>query len=225
MYLGQEIYMFFNKYGNKGLIGIFISITLIESVIYKTFKFVIKNKSDNYQTFLREIMPQRIKNNKILENSINNIINIFLLISFNIMVSGFATYFFQELIIPKLIGTIIIAVLSFVVFSKSIEGVIKINTYLIPILILLIIFLGIKRINSFEIVNSIENYKPWRWIVDSILYASYNSITLIPILVSLKNKTTKKEEIRFNSYYYYYYNANIINNNIFTYEYILRKYK
>lgn len=176
-----------------GLIGIFISILLMSYIIYKTLKIVLENDVNNYEEFVTNIMPYRVRENKILRFTINNIINIFLLISFNIMVAGFATYFMQELNIPKLYGAILIAILTFITLSNNIDGVIKINTYLIPIIILLISFLGINEIEFIQIANGEKNNSMY-WILSSILYASYNSITLIPILISLKNKVKKNKE-------------------------------
>lgn len=193
---GQEIYTFFNKYGFEGLIGICISISLMSYIIYKTFKIIIENDINNYEDFIEKIMPEKFKKSKILKHTINNIINIFLLISFNIMVAGFATYFMQELNISKWVGAIVITILTFITLSNSINGVIKINTYLIPIIILLITFLGINKIEYTQIVSAEKNTNSIYWIISSILYASYNSITLIPILISLKKQlSTKKESI------------------------------
>ncbi len=177
----------------SGLIGIFISVTLMAYIIYKTFNIVLRNKINNYEEFVEDILPERFKKNKILCFTINNIINIFLLISFNIMVAGFATYFMQELNISKFYGTLVIAILIFISLSHNIDGVIKINTYLIPIIILLIVFLGINKIEYSQIIeeNNIKN--SINWILRSILYTSYNSITLIPILISLKNKVDTKK--------------------------------
>lgn len=218
MLLGQEIYVFFNKYGIKGLIGLTFSMLLISIIIYKTFKISLNKKQNTYQDFLIDIMPNGLKNNKILIYTINNIINLFLLISFNIMVAGFATYFFQELSFSKIIGGAVISIVSFITFYKGIDGVIKINTYLIPSLIILIIFLGIKKIETIEIIEL--NSKSWYWIISGVLYASYNSITLIPILISLKEEVNNKKEARNYSYFYLYNNECIINNHIFINEYI-----
>lgn len=218
MLLGQEIYAFFNKYGIKGLIGLTFSMLLISIIIYKTFKISLNKKQNTYQDFLIDIMPNGLKNNKILIYTINNIINLFLLISFNIMVAGFATYFFQELSFSKIIGGAVISIVSFITFYKGIDGVIKINTYLIPSLIILIIFLGIKKIETIEIIEL--NSKSWYWIISGVLYASYNSITLIPILISLKEEVNNKKEARNYSYFYLYNNECIINNHIFINEYI-----
>lgn len=197
LHLGQEIYTFFNIYGTRGLFGLFISIGLIAIIIYKTFNIIIENKIENYQEFITNVVPDKFKNNNILKFTINNIINIFLLISFNIMVAGFATYFWQELNISKWCGAIIIAILSFVTFSKNIDGIVKINTYLIPTLILLILFLGFKKITNISIIKMQENQNTLYWIISSVLYASYNSITLVPILITLKKyiKTNKEAKV------------------------------
>ena len=192
---GQEIYSFFNKYGNRGLIGIFLSIGIITYIIYKTFNIIMDNNINNYETFIIEIMPEKLKDNKILIFTINNIINIFLLISFNVMVAGFATYFFQELNIPKIYGALLIAILSFIILINNIEGIIKINTYLMPIIILLICFLGINKIQFIHIVSEWNIKSHLHWLLSGILYASYNSIALIPIIISLKTKIKTKKEI------------------------------
>ena len=54
-------------------------------------------------------------------------------------------------------------------------------------------YLGIKKIHSFQ---TIELNSSINWIISSILYASYNSISLIPILISLKRFVKNKKEIK-----------------------------
>lgn len=220
MHHGQEIYTFFNRYGLKGLIGLIFSMFLMSYIIYKTFKISLYKNANIYQDFLIDILPYKLKNNKILVLTINNIINLFLLISFNIMVAGFSTYFSQELSFPKIIGGLLITIISFITFYKGIEGVIKINTYLIPSLIVLIIFLGIKKIETIEIIK--ENIKSLYWIISGVLYASYNSITLIPILISLREELNNKKEARSSSHIYIYNNEYIVNKHIFVNEYVFR---
>ncbi len=163
-------------------------------IIYKTFNIVSRNNINNYQEFIEYIIPQRFKENRILTFTINNIINIFLLISFNIMAAGFATYFMQELNISKWYGSILIAALTFITLLNNKNGVIKINTYLIPIIIMLIVFLGVNKIEYREIIGVEHIKNPIYWILSSILYVSYNSITLIPILISLRRNINTRNE-------------------------------
>lgn len=194
---GQEVYTFFNIYGVNGLVGLILSISFMGIIIYKTFKIITENNIEAYQEFLRKIIPGKLKDNKILGFTINNIINIFLFISFNIMVAGFATYFLQELNISKWYGAIIVAAIAFITFSKNIDGVVKINSYLIPTLIVLIVFLGTRKINNLAAIEIYEGRKTLYWILSSILYSSYNSIALMPILISLKKyiKTSQESKL------------------------------
>ena len=42
---GQEIYLFFNRYGTMGILGLIISCTLAGIIIYKVFQ-IVKNKKN-----------------------------------------------------------------------------------------------------------------------------------------------------------------------------------
>lgn len=179
---GKEIYLFFCVYGINGVIGITISSILIAIIIYKVLKISQQKNIESYDKLISTIN----KNEKINE-VIKIIINIFLLISFYIMIAGFSAYFSQELKIPNIVGTIIIAVLCYIIFMGNIESVIKVNTLLIPILIGSIILLITKNVDAFQNINSkLINSNIHISIYNAILYGSYNSILLIPILVSLK---------------------------------------
>ena len=139
--LVKEIYTFFCTYGFYGLFGILISNIIIGLVIFLTFKIVIDNNIKTYSDFIYFL----VGSNRVLNYTINNIMNIFLLISFIVMVSGFGSYFNQEFNIPAFIGAIIISFLAFITFFKDINGIVKINSFLIPILIFLVILLGCKE--------------------------------------------------------------------------------
>ena len=133
---GQEVYAFFFSFGIKGLIGILISSFIIGITIYKTFKIIQKNNINNYGEFLNSF----IKNNKI--NYITNtIINIFILISFYIMIAGFGAYLQQELNLNSIIGSSILAILCLILFKTNVNGLVKVNEILIPILIIIIILI------------------------------------------------------------------------------------
>lgn len=133
---GQEVYTFFFSFGKKGLIGIFIASLVISLAIYKTFKTILKTNVKNYEDFLKLL----IKNKKIYY-VIDAIINIFILISFYIMIAGFGAYLQQEFNLNSILGSSILAILCVILFRKNVDGVIKLNTIIIPILITIIILI------------------------------------------------------------------------------------
>lgn len=179
---GKEIFTFFNVYGGYGFVGLLLACTIIGFVIYKAFYIIINNNVTSYHEFINVAFCKSNFASLILYN----IINIFLLISFIVMVAGFAAYFSQELNIASIVGALLIAVLSFITFLKSIDGVVKINVYLIPCLIIIIFILGFKNLNCFTFFEYSYSKYSFNWIIRSLLYASYNLIMLLPILISLK---------------------------------------
>ena len=118
------------------MIGITISSIIIGITIYKTFKIVKKNEIKNYKEFLDYFM----KNEKVKE-LINSIINIFILVSFYIMIAGFGAYLEQEINLNSFIGSSILAVMCCILLKTNINGIVKINEILIPILIIVVLII------------------------------------------------------------------------------------
>lgn len=137
---GQEVYIFFFSYGIKGIIGIALASTIIGFTTYKTFKIMKENNIKNYKEFLDFF----IKNEKIKE-LINSIINIFILVSFYVMIAGFGAYLEQEVNLNNFIGSGILAILCIILFRTNINGIVKINEILIPILILVVLVIRNRK--------------------------------------------------------------------------------
>ena len=180
---GKEIYIFFARFGEYGKIGILLSGIITGSIVYSCFKIANKNNIENNSKFMKEINAPHI---------LYNIVNVFLLISFYIMISGFAGFFKQELGVSVYITSGILSVLLYFVLIKKIDGIVKLNTIIAPVLILVLIYIGVKYGIKKEHVAIIKQ-DFFSAIFNSILYASYNSIVLIPILVSLRKYIDSKK--------------------------------
>lgn len=196
MSLGQEIYVFFYRFEIYGLIGLLICSFLMGFIVYKTFNiiFMQKNKVQNYQEFLNIIF--KYKNNYLNISSISsNIINIFLLITFYIMVAGFGTYFEQQFSINKTISAILFSVLCYFILKRNISGVKKVNSIIIPILIFIIFVISIvnlQKINfKFTYINININC-----FSSAFIYCSYNMILVIPLLITLSKYIKNKKQIK-----------------------------
>ncbi len=179
---GKEIFTFFNVYGFYGLFGLFFSNLIIGFSIYKSFKLILKYNINSYHDFISILIPK----SSFLIDVMCNIINIFLIISFVVMIAGFGSYFFQEFSLPVYVGSCVIAFLSFFVFCGDIELISKINSYIIPFLIILIILLGCTNLFSFTSLNIHSVDSNFNWFIRSLLYSSYNLVVLFPILITLK---------------------------------------
>jgi len=188
---GQEIHSFFNKYGTCGQIGIITAISLIAVVIYKTCTIMCEQKISNYEEFLESTIKSK---NKIITYTIKNIINIFLVISFFIMCSAFSTYCYENYQIPKVIGGAIISLASYIILKKDVKAIIKTNELLMPLIVVFIIIIGIITIHWQTYLTVGESLiKP---LTKGILYANYNCIVLIPMLITLHGQIKNKKQIK-----------------------------
>ena len=192
---GKEIYLFFAQYGLYGIIGLFFSNFLIGFIIYKTFLIIKNYNINNYSCFLDLLLGQ----NKFKKIFIF-LINLFLLFTFFIMISGFNSFFKQELNIPKIITCFFICFLCFYIFSKNVSSILNINFILIPFLIFIIFlfgFLDFPKINLIDYYFKLNNTNFIYCILKCILYTSYNCLILIPILISLNNYLKNKNQFIF----------------------------
>lgn len=194
---GQEIYAFFYKNGISGLIGTIISSILISYIIYKVFTIIKKYQIKNYREFLETIIDT---DKKVKIEIINKTIEILILITFFIMMAGFGAYFEQEYRINSIIGSTILASLCFAVFITNVEGFIKISKFIVPLLVIFIVFIGILNIQNIEIDRiscDIVIQNAILGPINAIMYASYNTILLIPVLITLNQKIKKNKEIKY----------------------------
>ena len=194
---GKEIYNFFIIYGTYGIIGIILASSMIGYLLIKVFKIVEQKHISNYDNFLTEIIKKYTIFQKFpyILDSIKNIIKIFLLISFYIMIAAFSAYFAQEFGISTTVGAIILSLICYLVFMGSIERITKVNELLIPALIAIIIMLALINIKNFSNINIMQtSTNSLKSMQDAILYGSYNSIVLVPIIIPLKKYLTRKSD-------------------------------
>ena len=188
---GQEIYVFFYKYGINGILGLILCSFMIGIIIYMTLHTVYNKKINNYESYLHENF-----NSKKMCYVSNIIVNVFLLITFYIMVAGFGSYFEQQFNISNTIGVIIFSFLCFIVLIKDIERVKKVNSIIVPTLIIVILVLGLLSLKQIKILNIKVMNNSYNWILQAFVYCSYNIILVIPVLVSLGKYIKNKNQIK-----------------------------
>lgn len=198
---GQEINLFFYSYGLNGIFGIILMSLLTGIMIYKVLKITIKNNIKNYKEFLNYILKSQnnfLNSKKILYIQ-NAIVNIFLYVSFLIMVAGFASFLKQEYDLNQFIGSTLIVILFFVICIKRQNGLIKLNEILMPLLVGGIIFLGLINISNINenVLGILCESNNSMWSLGALVYFSYNFIILIPIIISLAGYLKERKEIKF----------------------------
>ena len=172
--------------GKCGIVSMIFSCALSGFIIYKTLEFARKNQVVTYEEMLNQLLK-----NKFTVNTIHAIITLFLGICFIIMTAGFGAYFEQEFNLPSTVGCIVLCFFCFIVLKEQTKGIVIANEICTPILILSIII--VRLFIRAHPVYQAYNINCGKCIIDSILYASYNSITLIPLLIGLKENVKNKK--------------------------------
>lgn len=181
---GKEIYNFFVNYGRNGIIGINIAGILTGIIIYTTLKICSSKDIKNNREFMENIKEPQF---------LYNIVNAFLIISFYIMIAGFSSFFKQEFNISTYITSFVLCLFMYYVLSNKVDGIIKVNVFLVPLLIITMSYISFKYAD-FSIISINQQHNFLGCIASAILYASYNSITLIPILITLKDYVQSKKD-------------------------------
>ena len=181
---GQEIATFFNYFGDFGMYGIIIAAILFGIVIFAVLELIDKNNIGKYEDL--------IKNNKF----ILCIIKFFSIICFCIMVSAIGAYGDEMFGISHWYGAVSASVVCGLIFLFKYKGLEKLNGFLVPFILLGVFLLGTYNFTGEEIItntaNEVQSTLINSWWLSAILYAAYNSILLIPILVELKEYKLSK---------------------------------
>ena len=114
------------------------------------------------------------------------------------MIAGFGTYFSQEFGINQIVGSLVLATITYIILNTNVRGVVKANGIIVPILIILVVIIGLLNLKNLPLLQ-IKNYmisnNNIEFILQAILYASYNNILLIPVLITLNKYIKNKKQI------------------------------
>ncbi|ACL71090.1 YkvI family membrane protein [Halothermothrix orenii] len=187
---GQEIWHFFGRHGLNGLQGIFISALFfcILGPVYFRFNSELGVKS--YHDFLYRYFPYPVA-------VLIDFIYIFFLIgSISVMLAGSGTLFNEVVGLSYRTGIMTTLVFILATLYLKVEGVLTVNSYLIPVLIVItvltvVLFLPEFSINFYfqELKGSLEGNN---WFTDSVLYGSYNLSIAMAVITGIGRKEDKK---------------------------------
>lgn len=187
---GQEITQFFTIYGYKSFFGILICLIIYILMSFFIINTSLKYKLNSYDGFISTVSPG------IFGTIINSLTTFFLIGSSSIILAGSGALIHQYFRTSRWIGIIIMILISLFVLLKGTAGLIKINSFIVPSLITIIITIFIlyisfyKQINLFE-VKSIPALKS-NWLFSSFIYGGFNILCCSGVLVPLSREINDK---------------------------------
>jgi len=184
---GQEIIQFFIIYGEKSIWGIVISGVLFGLIATAVMCKISVTGASSMEDYFGDIM------NGAMLFVLDLIITLFMLSSFCIMVAGSGAVFHEQLILPLWLGIATMCAICIFVFWRGIDGIVELNALLTPIMIVGIIILGayIYATNGISAIFSVDKLQN-NWLLSSIIYVSYNTLTLVVVMTALNKLIESK---------------------------------
>ena len=189
---GKEITEFFTSYGLISFIGIIfcgIFYIIIGTIISK---ISIRYELNSYSDVIKVISPN------LLGKFTGAITTVYLISSASIILAGSGALINQFFGIPKIIGTLIMIALASFFLLRGTNGLIEVNSFIVPALlttITLIFILYIIFCGDNLSINYISQFTPPKKgvLISTILYAGYNTLCCCGVLVPLSNETRKSK--------------------------------
>lgn len=196
---GAEIKAYFVDHGEAGLVGAWAAGLLFFAGTYGTLKIAYEHKSSDYAAFIRELAgrgPAML---------LNSVVMLSMLLGYGVMLSGSGAIFAQQWNLPEWIGVCVMAVAVYLALGKGSAGIMAVNRILTPILIGGILLLGFYGIIGGFLTEetagllleplSMFTARPLHNLPEAIssgiLYASYNMLGTVAVLVPLSAELKK----------------------------------
>lgn len=186
---GQEIWIFFGRYGGAGACGVILVGVIL--AICGAGIFLGKADGDfyDYDSFCKKIGGKNA--GKIL----SFLGTAFMFAALIVMFAGSGALFVQEFNSSYLGGVCLMAAVCFLCFLFGIKGVCVISCVLTPLMLIGMTFLGIYSL-VFDTKSASADYSSLLAVggsaISALIYVSYNLLSVPPVLMPLKNMTRRE---------------------------------
>lgn len=191
---GKELSQFFSQYGYYSFIGIILCGLFYVGMSKMIIVISAKYKLTSYDAFIRLISPG------ILGTLTNIVITFFFFTSTAIVIAGSGALINQYFGIPIWVGIFIMISLGILVLLRETNGLIEINGFIVPSLLIIMSVLFVTFTYKFPETFSLSYLKlamphKYGWGLSTVLYAGFNIMSCIGILVPLSTELDNNNDI------------------------------
>lgn len=192
---GQEIMSFFVRYGEYGIAGLVLCGVLFFAYGYFVLDKIRTRNICSFSGYFADIAGKKTA------GFIQAVSYGFMFASFCVMVSGSGAVA-EQLFGWNTAGILFMSVLCFAVFIKGVDGMVVVNALMTPLITIGILAVGVYAL-IFEHTATFSDFNI-KYITDNfftsaLVYVSYNTVTLIGVLLPLKDKITSGRTAFFSS--------------------------
>ena len=192
---GQEVLQFFTANGLVGILGIAISTFLFFFIGYSILILGRNLQANSHVDIVC------FTNGRIIGSFIDIIITIFLFGGLAAMISGAGAIFEEQFHISPILGMLVMAIATLLTVITGTKGVINAISYVVPFLILSVLFIAITSLlqnpitpQEIQTASSL-NGATAHWFLSAVNYASYNVVIAIAVLTPMGAKTSNKKNL------------------------------
>lgn len=185
---GQELIAFFLGHGLHGIFGIIFASILLTLAGWAIMDICVRENLSTYRSFMAQIFGKKL--GAILDIGTS----IFIFIIFAAMLAGAGALGAEAWGLPFSFGVVVLALLCFIILLYDVKGLVEINTFISPILVIGSIFIGIYAIfnqTSPTYAQTLGNIVA-TWPFSAAIYASYNLLTAVAVFSSVPSLVTSR---------------------------------
>lgn len=189
---GQEVSTFFLGRGMWGLLGMIAAGLSFSVLAVMILSYCYRYELNTFQQYSDQVYG------KPMSSFVQGFTVLFMFCAFIVMVAGNGALFHEFFEVPKTVGILVMAIVCFVVMLFHMQGIVKLNAFLTPIIIVGILVVSITALlldamSAFSVKGAVRGLAD-NWFTSALIYVSYNMITATVILVSLKQLAKEKKE-------------------------------
>lgn len=174
---GREIFTFFSCYKTWGIVSSIFTGFLFSFFGFSICKYAKEKNITNIETYLLDLFP------KPMAKFFSFIANLFLVLSFCIMITGCGTLFSEQFGLPAVFASLASLLICFCVIKNDVSGLGIFNLLATPCMFIGVVVLCFLCLNLPK-VSAVYSDKVAAPIISGILYLSYNMVSAAAVLVS-----------------------------------------
>jgi len=194
---GAEIMAYFVEFGVGGVLGLGLACALFGLVGWAIWDICVRTGVNDYKSFMDIAMG------KWMAVMMEIVLGLFMFILFSAMLAAFGASLHESFGVNYLFAVCVVAAVCFVTFLFGIFGIIKLNAYISPILIIGCVVIAVwtfvmRAEPVFAVAERTADMLRTNWYVSAITYVGYNivgAVVILPSLVKAKREPKGKSKM------------------------------
>lgn len=188
---GQEIFQFFVKYGRSGFTGMVLAgiLFIVCGVIF--LQLAGRMRVSNYYQIFYQVMGKR------WGVAVDIIYTLFTLGSISVMLAGSGGVFQEVLGVKYSLGVFITLAVVMVTVAAGIRGVLWLNTFLIPFLIVMVFYTCLAHLGAgtHEALAQLAVSGKMPWFLSGMVYVAFNIFLSLAVLTRIGSEVKARRTL------------------------------